>query len=257
MFDKLVESTKSKQRGRSGRLFFLTGVVYATLLGTLAVWTILGFSPGLAEGIDLSKLTPPVPYTAPPPPVQLQHVPQQSTQAVMFTPPSGDEVIPPPMDVPPVTRPTNTGLVRIPGAPPGIGDGGFGSLYPDGINTGTPVPPPPPLKPRPTPEPTPEVKPTPNTPPRVSEGVIQGLAIRKVSPLYPALAKAAHASGAVQVQILISEEGRVLSADVLSGNPLLRQAALDAARQWTFRPTLLSQVPVKVQGVLTFNFTLN
>ena len=257
MFDKLVESTKSKQRGRSGRLFFMTGVVYATLLGTLAVWTILGFSPGLAEGIDLSKLTPPVPNTAPPPPVQLQHVPPQNTQAVMFTPPSGNEVIPPPTAVPPVTRAVNTGVVPIAGAPFGVGGDFIGGGGPGGIETGAPVPPPPPLKPRPTPEPPPEVKPTPHTPPKISEGVTQGLAIRKVSPLYPALAKAAHAAGTVQVQILISEEGRVLSADVLSGHPLLRQAALDAARQWAFRPTLLSQVPVKVQGVLTFNFTLN
>jgi protein TonB len=61
----------------------------------------------------------------------------------------------------------------------------------------------------------------------------------------------------VQVQVLISEEGRVIEADVAEWNPLLRQSALDAARQWVFRPTLLSGVPVKVQGVLTFNFTLN
>jgi protein TonB len=60
------------------------------------------------------------------------------------------------------------------------------------------------------------------------------------------------------VQITISEEGRVIEASILPGqsaHPLLRDAALQAARQWLFNPTLLSGVPVKVQGILTFNFT--
>jgi len=55
---------------------------------------------------------------------------------------------------------------------------------------------------------------------------------------------------------MISEEGRVISAEVVSGHPLLREAALQAAKQWTFKPTELSGVPVKVQGILTFNFAL-
>jgi TonB family protein len=91
---------------------------------------------------------------------------------------------------------------------------------------------------------------------RVSGGVLQGSAIRKVQPPYPPVAKAARASGAVQVQVLVGEDGQVVSADVVSGHPLLREAALTAARQWVFRPTELSGVPVKVQGILTFNFTL-
>jgi protein TonB len=77
-----------------------------------------------------------------------------------------------------------------------------------------------------------------------------------VQPQYPPIAKAARASGAVQVQVTISEEGRVIDAAVVSGHPLLRDAAVQAARQWVFKPTELSGVAVKVQGVLTFNFTL-
>jgi TonB family protein len=61
----------------------------------------------------------------------------------------------------------------------------------------------------------------------------------------------------VQIQVTISEEGRVIEATVLNGNPFLRQAALDAARRWVFTPTRLSGAPVKVQGILTFNFVLN
>src|SRR5262245_1059844 len=91
----------------------------------------------------------------------------------------------------------------------------------------------------------------------VSGGVLQGNAIKKVQPPYPPIAKAARASGPVQVQITISEAGEVIEASVISGHALLRDAALQAARQWLFVPTELSGVPVKVQGILTFNFTLD
>lgn len=91
---------------------------------------------------------------------------------------------------------------------------------------------------------------------RVSGGVLQGSAIRRVQPEYPPIAKAANASGAVQVQVTISEKGDVIDASVVNGHPLLRDAALTAARQWQFKPTELQGNPVKVQGVLTFNFTL-
>lgn len=90
----------------------------------------------------------------------------------------------------------------------------------------------------------------------VSNGVLQGTALKKAQPTYPPVAKAAKASGAVQVQITVSEEGKVIDAVAVSGHPLLRDAALDAARQWEFKPTELSGQPVKVQGTLTFNFTL-
>ncbi len=91
----------------------------------------------------------------------------------------------------------------------------------------------------------------------ISGGVLQGSAIRKVQPPYPPVAKAAKASGAVQVQILVNETGEVIEASVISGHPLLRDAALQAARQWQFKPIELSGRPVKAQGILTFNFTLS
>jgi TonB family protein len=90
----------------------------------------------------------------------------------------------------------------------------------------------------------------------VSGGVLQGSAIRKVQPPYPPIAKAARASGPVEVQVLISETGEVIEATVINGHPLLRDAALQAARQWQFKPIELSGKPVKAQGILTFNFTL-
>lgn len=93
-------------------------------------------------------------------------------------------------------------------------------------------------------------------PQRVSGGVLQGNAVRKVQPSYPALAKAAGAEGAVQVSITINENGEVTTTEAISGHPLLREAALEAAKEWKFKQTELAGKPVKVQGTLTFNFTL-
>ncbi len=87
-------------------------------------------------------------------------------------------------------------------------------------------------------------------------GVLQGAALKSVAPSYLPLAKAARVSGRVDVQVLISEEGKVIEAEVVSSPPLLWEGALKAAKQWVFKPTELSGVPVKVKGVLGFNFTL-
>jgi TonB family protein len=90
----------------------------------------------------------------------------------------------------------------------------------------------------------------------VSGGVLNGKAIVKPQPAYPPIAKAARASGTVTVQILVDEEGYVIAANAVSGHPLLQQAAVFAARQARFSPTLLEGQPVKVSGVITYNFVL-
>jgi TonB family protein len=82
-------------------------------------------------------------------------------------------------------------------------------------------------------------------------------ATRKIEPVFPPIAKAARASGKVKVEITIDKAGRVISARVLSGHPLLREAALTAAWQWEFKPTIVSGKPANVSGVLIFNFVLD
>lgn len=86
--------------------------------------------------------------------------------------------------------------------------------------------------------------------------VIQGSALKKVDPAYPEEALADGVSGKVEVQVTISEEGRVIEAIAISGPELLREAAVQAAKQWVFKPTRYKGAPVKVQGILTFNFEL-
>lgn len=92
--------------------------------------------------------------------------------------------------------------------------------------------------------------------PTVSGGLLDGKATSKPQPAYPAIAKAARAQGAVVVQVTVDETGGVAAARAVSGHPLLQQAAVAAARQAKFSPTLLSGRPVRVSGVLTYNFVL-
>ncbi|HKX27260.1 MAG TPA: energy transducer TonB [Blastocatellia bacterium] len=92
---------------------------------------------------------------------------------------------------------------------------------------------------------------------KVSTGGVQSSALKKVQPIYPPAAKSAGVEGPVQVQVTINENGDVTDASAVSGPPLLRDAALDAARQWKFKPSEQNGQQVKVQGLLTFNFTLD
>jgi periplasmic protein TonB len=147
-------------------------------------------------------------------------------------------------DVPPVRK----GVVTM------IGEGNSNAAAPmaPGAGTGNIIagptkvdvaeaPPPPPPKP---------------TPPKapISGGVLNGKAVRLVQPPYPAIARSARASGQVRVQIVIDENGNVISATPVSGHPLLQGAAVSAARSSKFTPTKLSGMPVKVSGVIIYNF---
>jgi protein TonB len=125
------------------------------------------------------------------------------------------------------------------------------AAMPSGPGTGTVVTAPP-VKIADEPPPPPEAKPTPRAP--ISGGVLNGKAISLPKPGYPPIAKAAHASGTVVVQVLIDENGSVVSASAVSGHPLLINAAVTAARQARFSPTKLSGQPVKVTGVIQYNF---
>jgi len=96
---------------------------------------------------------------------------------------------------------------------------------------------------------------TPQTTPKtISAGVVNGKAKILGKPTYPEAAKAVKASGAVNVQVTIDEEGNILSATAVSGHPLLRAAAVEAARASKFSPTMLNGQPVKVSGVIVYNF---
>ena len=90
----------------------------------------------------------------------------------------------------------------------------------------------------------------------INGGVLNGKAISLPKPAYPAIAKQAKATGTVIVQVLLDENGNVLTAHAVSGHPLLQAAAIAAARSAKFSPMRVSGKPVKVQGTISYNFTL-
>jgi protein TonB len=92
---------------------------------------------------------------------------------------------------------------------------------------------------------------------RVSSGVVQGLLVRRVNPVYPPLARQARIQGVVILQAQISKDGNIENLQLISGHPMLAPAAIDAVKQWKYRPYLLNGEPVEVETQVQVNFTLS
>jgi len=91
---------------------------------------------------------------------------------------------------------------------------------------------------------------------RISQGVSQGLLINRVQPKYPPNALAMRIQGAVQIEATINREGKTTNLKAISGDPVLARAALDAVRQWRYKPYYLDGEPVDIQTQITVNFKL-
>jgi protein TonB len=92
---------------------------------------------------------------------------------------------------------------------------------------------------------------------KISQGVSQGMVIKRVQPRYPANALASHIQGAVQIDATVDKEGKVVNPKVLSGDPILAAAALEAVRQWRYKPYYLDGEPVEIQTQITIKFKTN
>ena len=271
MFDTLVESgSHSGDLARKGSFFLGTMVLYSIVLVAVAVLSVYLYNDSIPDpSLELLTLVAPVPMQADEAP-KAQDEPKPAAKAEPQVAMVKDMAVIAPVtktnEVAPVTAkvvPTNKTLNVVVGdrdvgdvnaVPTGAAVGVVGGTGGGGAGTGgaprvevSDEPPPPPA-PKPTPEPPKKTV--------VSGGVLNGKAISKPQPAYPPIAKAARASGTVTVQILVDESGRVVSASAVSGHPLLQQAAVSAARNARFSPTLLSGQPVKVSGVITYNFVL-
>ncbi len=105
--------------------------------------------------------------------------------------------------------------------------------------------------------PGPVLHPAAPTRPLVRTSVImEGNLIHRVQPQYPAIAKQLHIQGAVVVNAIIGRDGRIGQAQVIRGLALLNRAALDAVRQWQYRPYYLNGEPIEVETQITVNFVL-
>lgn len=274
MFENLVESSSHKDDlARKGSFFLGTMAAYAVLLLIAAVGSIYLYDAQLSnENLELTTLVAPVPIPPqvqqqpdkePPKQVQKTDDRQVATRTELVARVDQPTEVPKKIEtrasnVPPiprgvqVVRGANNSDVAPggPAGPVGVGTGGGGRTGPTKTEAlDAPPPPPPPAAPKATPTPVPK-----NI--VVSKGVLNGSALSLPQPPYPPIARAARQSGSVAVQVVIDTEGNVISASAVSGPPLLRQAAQDAARRARFKPTLLSGQPVKASGVITYNFTL-
>jgi protein TonB len=257
MFENLVESGSHKQDlGRKGSFLLGTVAIYAIIGTTLLVFGIMYAQADLdRQDLELTTLVAPVPVPQQATPEKQEAKPQETKQNVdirkeLIADVSESRVAPKEVsakasDIPPVRRGVATmiGSENSSAAAPmasGPGNGIGTATGPTRINIDEPPPPP-------------EPKPTPPRAP-ISGGVLNGKAISLPRPNYPPIARQAHASGTVVVQVTIDENGSVISAHAVSGHPLLQAVAVAAARGARFSPTKLSGQPVKVTGVITYNF---
>jgi len=264
MFGNLIESGSHREElARKGSFFLGTLALYAILLSGAGVASIYAFNVRLDnENLELIGLVTPVP------PLAEQRLRQETrpntslghSQPVRTNPTEtiNPQLIPKEISVKNNSvKPAFPGFVTTNnessdaasieiGPPSGLGDPAANGRE-SGIRVKESSAPPP--LPRPTPSPTPVKL-------LVSSQVLNGRATSLPAPPYPPIAKAIHASGMVTVQVLIDEQGRVISAQATGGPPTLRGAAVEAAYRARFTPTYLSNVPVKVSGFITYNFVL-
>ncbi len=262
MFDHLVESERHHDdSSRKGVFFAVTLGVYLVIFSVLVVVAIKGADIYMDTQMlaDLKLVTPiMVEEAAPPQPQQKQEPAKQQQVKVEQQVATVREFV---TDRPEVVQ-KGTSVTRegqsppVPGAVKGKVDyvpPAGGNPFGTSTGTGTAAAPPPAPSIDEPPPPPPKPTPTPRRAP-ISGGVLNGKAISLPKPPYPAIAKAARASGTVTVQVTIDESGKVISAKAVGGHPLLQQAAVQAAYGARFSPTQLSGQPVKVTGVITYNF---
>jgi protein TonB len=240
--DSLIESggKLSTKRGMTTTISFMFQLV---LIGILVLVPLL-FTEALPKTQLMTFLVAPPPPPPPPPPpaAAIKIVKQVQTDIIngqLRTPtkiPQKVEMIKEDEAPPPVMSGTVIG-----GVPGGVPGGQMGGVI-GGIISSTPIS-------------VPKVA-TP-TRVRVSQGVTQGLVIRRVQPTYPALARQARIQGAVLLQAEISKDGTIQNLRLISGHPMLAPAAIEAVKQWKYKPYYLNGEPVEVETQITVNFSLS
>lgn len=242
--DSLIESG-GRLRTKRGATTVLSFVLQVALIGVLVLIPLL-FTEALPKTQLMTFLVAPPPPPPPPPPPAATPVRVVKTiqtdiiNGQLRTPtkiPEKVQMIKEEEAPPPVT--SMAGVVG--GVPGGIPGGQMGGVI-GGIISSTPV-----------------AVPRVATPQRVrvSQGVTQGLLIRKIQPPYPPLARQARIQGQVLLQAEISKSGDIENLRLISGHPMLAPAAIEAVKQWKYRPYILNGEPVEVETQITVIFSLS
>jgi periplasmic protein TonB len=240
--DSLIESG-GKLKTKRGFTSIISFAIQIMIVGVMVLIPLI-FTEALPKGTTLFMLVAPPPPPPPPPPaaapVRVVKVVQTDIiNGELRTPtkiPKKIEMIKEEEAPPPVMA--STGVVG--GVPGGVPGGSMGGVI-GSVLSSTPVA-------------VPHIA-TP-TRVRVSSGVSSGLLIRKVSPNYPPLARQARIQGTVVLQAQISKDGSIQNLQLISGHPMLAPAAIEAVKQWKYKPYLLNGEPVEVETQVQVNFTL-
>ena len=236
MFDDLLESTSEKKKDNKGWGFVLSGVVQAVILGILILIPLI-YTEALPKAmLSTLLIAPPPPPPPPPPPAVVKTIVKPVARLIT----SGKLMQP-------RAIPKEVAVFKEAELPPdvinnaGQTGGVFGGIPGQGMVSSMAPPPP---------------KPT--APTRVKQGgnVTAASILNQTRPVYPALARQARIQGNVVLHAIIDKDGKVAQLEVISGHPLLVQSALDAVKQWRYKPTLLNGDPVEVDTTITVTFTM-
>jgi protein TonB len=236
MFDDLLESTNEKKKTNKGWGFILSGIVQAVILAILILIPLI-YTEALPKAmLSTLLIAPPPPPPPPPPPQPIKTIIKPVARLIQSGKLMQPRAIPKEVavfkeaELPPdvINNAGNTGGV-------------FGGIPGQGMVSAMAPPPP---------------KPT--APTRVKQGgnVTAASIIQQTRPLYPALARQARIQGSVVLHAIIDKDGKVAQLEVISGHPLLVQSALDAVKQWRYKPTQLNGDPVEVDTTITVTFTM-
>jgi protein TonB len=234
--DSLIESG-GKLKTKRGATTTVSFLVQVGIIGFMVLIPLL-FTEALPNMMLATALVAPPPPPPPPPPAEVHIVKQVQTDIVngqLRTPtkiPKKVEMIKEEEAPPPMT----SGVVG--GVPGGVPGGSMSGVM-GGIIGGSAL--------------IPKVA---VQRIRVSSGVTQGMVIKKVDPVYPAIAKTARVQGTVILAAVIGKDGAIQNLHVVSGHPLLQGAAMDAVKQWRYKPYILNGEPVEVDTQVEVHFTL-
>jgi protein TonB len=240
MFDELVESSAVKKKTHKSWAVMLSAIVQSLILGVLILIPLI-YTEALPKQMLTTFLVAPAPPPPPPPPAAaVQRIVKPVARLINSGKMMAPTVIPKKVemlreeDLPP-----DVGGGAVGGVAGGIAGGAAGVL--GGILGGTNMPPPPKAAPQRI---------------RVGGNVQQAAIVHQMQPVYPQIAKTAHIQGTVILHAIIAKDGTVQELQYVSGPPLLMRNAMDAVRQWRYRPTLLNGEPVEVDTTISVIFTL-
>jgi periplasmic protein TonB len=240
MFDDLVISSVHPNKTNKPWTVFLSTVVQAGIVGFMILLPLI-YTEALPKGLMNTFLVAPAPPPPPPPPAPVIKIVKPVAKLIQQGKLVSPTVIPKKVNVIKEAEEPPDVVGMVGGVPGGV-EGGSTAGVLGGILGGAGSGPPPPPKPK--------------GPLRVGGSVMQASLIRQPMPVYPQIAKTAHISGTVVLHAIIGADGTVQDLQYISGPPLLMRAAMDAVRQWRYKPTLLNGEPTAVDTTVSVVFTL-